>query len=645
MEPPEPLPSARNNTTPAPFGTLILGGTSTLTAGTLSVGLNTNGGSAANRTAGILKLGAVNVINSDNITIGGGKTKNTATGSMSFNNPAGNGQSVKLRGADGTSPVATLKIGDASGYSGSSGTNSIGVVDLTGGSVDALITTLQIGIGKSGSNTAPSTGSLTFNAGSLNATNITLGVRGTSSGAAPATGTLTINGTGSLVAANGILLGDTVSGSGSGTATGILNINGGSVTAGGDIVDGGGTSTVTLNGGTLDLQGHNLGISGGAIDTVNLQTGTLRSVGEFNGGVPLNKNAAGTLTMAGNHTYTGSTEINNGVLAVTGTLLSSGNVNVNTLGTANGTLSGTGSVGNVNLLTDNGAFKAMISPGVTSAVGSVGTLTMSSLNVGGGDFRLDLLGGSNNDKIVVNGPASFNGLSTITANSTSPVAGTYTILTATSLSGIAPSAPAGARINYVVDFGVSVPNTIKLTVSGGAKTLTWTGAAPGDGLTWDVQGQQNWSDNGGVSTNEKFFNQDSLIFDDVGAAHAAIALNAPLSPGAVTINSNTGTSNYTISGSGSIDGNTTTLTKNGNATLTINTGITYSGTTTINAGVLTLTGANSGNSTFTVNGGTLNFSGTNSGGSSFTINASGTMNLTGDASASGALSPSAPPAC
>jgi autotransporter-associated beta strand protein len=73
----------------------------------------------------------------------------------------------------------------------------------------------------------------------------------------------------------------------------------------------------------------------------------LKDVGQFNNGASLTKASAGTLTIAGTNTYTGSTEINTGTLAVTGSLLSTGAVNVNTSATLAGTLSGTGSVGNV----------------------------------------------------------------------------------------------------------------------------------------------------------------------------------------------------------------------------------------------------------------------------------------------------------
>src|SRR5262249_10881942 len=98
---------------------------------------------------------------------------------------------------------------------------------------------------------------------------------------------------------------------------GTLSVIGGTVTTAADIVDGGGTSNVILNGGTLDLAGHNLGTSSGPIDNIasSFQSGTLKNVAEINGGgVGLTKTTTGTLTIAGSNTYTGNTTVGQGTL-------------------------------------------------------------------------------------------------------------------------------------------------------------------------------------------------------------------------------------------------------------------------------------------------------------------------------------------
>ena len=90
------------------------------------------------------------------------------------------------------------------------------------------------------------------------------------------------------------------------------------------------------------------------------------------GGIQLD---SGTLKLSASNSYTGTTLINSGTLQVTGALSSSGVVNV----TNGGTLSGTGSVGNVTI--NSGVA---IAPGV----GGVGSLTLqSSIWAPGGNYN------------------------------------------------------------------------------------------------------------------------------------------------------------------------------------------------------------------------------------------------------------------
>src|SRR5204863_4927612 len=107
-----------------------------------------------------------------------------------------------------------------------------------------------------------------------------------------------------------------------------------------------------------------------------------------------------------------------------------------------GTLSGTGSVGAVTL---NSNF-ANLRPGASSNDGQIGTLTMASLTNNGGDMRFDLTSPTGtNDKVIVTGAASLNGATVSVAGT--PLAGSYTLLTAGSLTGSVPTlnAPSGTR--------------------------------------------------------------------------------------------------------------------------------------------------------------------------------------------------------
>jgi autotransporter-associated beta strand protein len=101
--------------------------------------------------------------------------------------------------------------------------------------------------------------------------------------------------------------------------------------------------------------------------TTQTSSAVLRNTGgSTTGSLSIVKTGGGTQILGGNMTYTGVTSINQGTLAVTGSLLSSGTVLVND----GGSLSGSGSVGAVTLA--SGSFlKPGNSPGTLTAASSV----------------------------------------------------------------------------------------------------------------------------------------------------------------------------------------------------------------------------------------------------------------------------------
>src|SRR5207302_1877807 len=109
-----------------------------------------------------------------------------------------------------------------------------------------------------------------------------------------------------------------------------------------------------------------------------------------------------------------------------GSMSASSAITVSTSATTAGTLAGKITVGAVTLSADTGSNKAGIDPG-DGTTGSAGTLTMSSLTVGGGDLHFDLFNtAGTNDKIVVSGAAAFNAASTVSPSGTG-AAGSYTV--------------------------------------------------------------------------------------------------------------------------------------------------------------------------------------------------------------------------
>src|SRR5262249_34643242 len=99
------------------------------------------------------------------------------TAIMQFNPALTGPNTVKLRGsAGGTSRLGTLTITNGDLYTGSSATNESGVIDFTGGTVDALIDKMILGVGANNGNTAASFGVFNFDAGTVDVNSVQLGV-------------------------------------------------------------------------------------------------------------------------------------------------------------------------------------------------------------------------------------------------------------------------------------------------------------------------------------------------------------------------------------------------------------------------------------------------------------------------------------
>jgi autotransporter-associated beta strand protein len=121
-------------------------------------------------------------------------------------------------------------------------------------------------------------------------------------------------------------------------------------------------------------QVQNTSLTADSVLTLNVANATTQtssavlrnSGGTASGHLSIVKTGGGTQILGGNMTYTGVTSINQGTLAVTGSLLSSGTVLVND----GGSLSGSGSVGAVTLA--SGSFlKPGNSPGTLTAASSI----------------------------------------------------------------------------------------------------------------------------------------------------------------------------------------------------------------------------------------------------------------------------------
>ncbi|MHA3770792.1 beta strand repeat-containing protein [Verrucomicrobiota bacterium sgz303538] len=654
-------------------GTLRLANTSnTITARAVQIGAS-NGQNAGG--ASTLSLGAgTNILYADTFNVATSK----ANGTINFFDATG---TLVIRAQNGTGR-ANITVGAVN--QGSTGNTATGTLAFTGHEVDILANTLQIARRTVASGTN-ATGTVSFDTGTIDVTSLDMAFRNSGNAGEPGVvGTLNLGGTGLLKVGSSFSL---ASSTDANVASGIFNITGGTAEISANITRGAGAgtrATINLQGGTLNMKGNSIGDSVNTI-TLNASTGTLKNIGQINGGAGLITTGfdGDILILDGTNSYTGGTTIsagtlqigtggtsgtlgagpvtNNGKLALnhsgtltvadaisgTGTVQHTGTGTTILGGTSTytgptdintGTLSVTGSLTSAVNVNANGTL-AGAGDGVTT--GKVGNVTMaagSSLQPGAtgvlGDVgKLTLASltvnggdlrfdlGATSDQVNVIGTASFLGASIIIPNAAAP-SGTYTLLTAGTLTlGTNPTINAPTGTRKTFTPDYSTPNTIKLVVTGASKTLAWTGSANG---SWDIgaSGTLNWSD--GVAT-DRFFNADAVTFGDGPANRTVMIGSTAVQPSSVTVNNSTG-NDYTISGAGGIGGSAS-LTKSGTGALTLNSANTYSGGTTLNAGTLKIGHAAAlGTGTLTIAGGTLD----NTSGAPLTLTANNAQKWNGN---------------
>ncbi|MDB6026219.1 MAG: autotransporter-associated beta strand repeat protein [Verrucomicrobiales bacterium] len=538
---------------------------------TLNLGSFRVGESRANTPSqsSLLELGQENNFYTPWLKIGGARTGNGAAAQMYFRSGLIR-PTLKLRGTDGISRLGNVRIGDNSFSTSANSIASKGVVDLTGGVVDAFIDTMYVGQGPGGNDnvaagaTAGATGLLTWTEGTFDVSTLLLGYQ-FGNNLSTNTGTLNVRGANAKLIAGRLVVGRDA-GSFGGGGVGFLNIDGGTVEILTYLAEGlsgfNVSSAITLtNNGVLNLQPSNSTAPATAsFDTLNFSSGT----------------------------------VTNGTLAFT-------NLNFFSPATSFPVYSAT-----------------VLNPGLVSATGS---LTVNGgLDLNGGTLGLDVASTSSLDSFNVTGALNLSGTSFVSLNPlNSLVAGSYPMMTYGSLSGSGSLQVAGpvAESRYNVSFDTTSP-TVTMNISGAPANLSWSGG--NNANTWDLKITTNWNAGGDL-----FYTYDTVDFGDAGSASPAVNLNGTLLPLGVSVS---GSQNYTFSGTGKISGKSG-LTVNTSSQLTILTTNDYVGGTIINSGTLVLGDGSSAQGTLgsgaITNNGTLVFNPADSQTNAIAISGSGTV--------------------
>ncbi|MFH1044538.1 MAG: autotransporter-associated beta strand repeat-containing protein, partial [Pseudomonadota bacterium] len=637
-------------------------------SGTMRIGGNTaasstfSGGVTLNKDVTLMAVSGTTTFSG--VISGAGGVSKTGGGTVYLNQPAntytgatwiaqGTLQADKLAvgGANSslgaTAAGTAIVLGDTSNaatleYMGTSGDSSDRQFSVAGGSSTGTINASNAGFtGLTLSGAMANAGGLTFNvtnaAGVLSASGVISGAGAVTkagggtlvlSGANSYAGTTTVSaGTLKLGAANVIPDG---SGNGNVSVTGTLDLGGFSETING--LTGGGTVDNSVAGGPYTLTvGSNDAISsfGGVITDA---TGTLA----------LTKTGTGTLTLTGANTYSGTTTISAGTLQVgdggtTGTL---GNSAV----TDNGTLAFNRSdsilmdyfISGSGALTQAGSGTLTLRGTNTYSGGT--TISAGTLAVGNGGTAGQLGGGAvtNNgtllrfqraDSITVNNAISGTGALTYTGGvqndgNTLTLGGANTYTGATTVDGTGPY-----PVTLKIGASNVLPNTTAVTVTRGA-TLdlnNYNNTIGSLTLQSDTSTASSVTTGAGTLT---LGGNVTLNSTGTGATGATVSGNLDLGGATRTFTIANGNAADDLLISAVVSGTDVGLNKAGTGTLTFSGANTYTGSTSITAGTLSVTnaaGINTG-SALTVNGGTLDIN-------NITLNTLASANIQGTGAA------------
>jgi autotransporter-associated beta strand protein len=572
-------------TTTRPQGVLYLAKTNVIVAlavGTKSAPSIDIGDTGSSPESGnTLALGITNNIAADTIVVGNQRSGGILKFNPAFTNittPA-----LYLRGHSNTR-VNTFNISDQSSATANIGSVSSGNVDFSGGSIDALVNGMALAWGQpiSGSGAGTATATLTMTAGTLNVNTMDIAVQtNTAVTGSPVTGTVNVNG-GTLTVNSSLRI--AYYGGAGAASTGRLNITNGTVLAT-NIVAGGGSSTINMNGGRLVVT-----------NTVGTLTAPLTAL-NLSGGATLQFTAA------------------NGVIPAQVASLTSDNTGIINVGSVPAIASYPAQFPLI-------AYQGGSGSGLTFAVGTLpGTFTGYISNDNTSTIYVVITNGPSLSSVTWAGGAN-NFWDTTSLNWTNKVGATvrYANLSIVTFDDTAKTNNVNVTGTFTNSAWVQNNSALNYTFSGiggitgsGGLTLNGNGS-----VTLAQTGGDNFS--GGIAANAGTLNLDDANCAIAGgltiASGATVRIgnndvNGALPVGAVD---NEGTLIFShnndvvvstlMSGAGA-------LTQNGNGTLFLTVSNSYTGNTTVTAGTLALTNSGSitGSAQVTVTGAKLDVSG------------------------------------
>jgi autotransporter-associated beta strand protein len=367
-----------------------------------------------------------------------------------------------------------------------------------------------------------------------------------------------------------------------------------------------GTGTLSVNGGTLDLNGISPvvgnftgsggtvinGVAGTAILNIGANDGTggnfAGNITDGLGAVGITKTGTGSLTLSGTgNTYTGDTTVNGGTLSVPASQAGSGNVIVADGASFGVNVATSGEWLPVNTLTSGE------STGATIILNSGSSGNPSSAPINASTLTLDAP-----TVLKLQGTA-------LTVGSGIPLISYGSVGGTSGLGGLSLQLPA----RTLGSLDTSTSGLIKANITS-FEQIKWAGNVSG---VWDIDatgsgasGTLNWkTTTSNVSTRylQGSGGIDSVNFDDSATGSTSITINgANVSPAGLVFNN--ALKNYTFSGSNGIAG-TTALTKGGSGSVTLGTPNSFSGGINLNAGTLALSAANTISGVIHLNSGTL----------------------------------------